>query len=527
MTNLSDLERVLERIHEKLGGNAPERAAASMTPIANRTASDSAPTAGKKEKELTADDLANAFGKVFNNIPVLKDIAKQISFVREVFKTSGAAAATRMSLDGGLKYAQRLIAGETVVRKVSAVSKYTSKLKSLDYKTILEAFPGLNKGVLKNRLEDAHHETGESIDGSRWNIFKVLRDKKSLERLFWPRFYEKVNEAKYDPESNRWRNIHTGKFLPTATPENISKLARAGGLPPELSKLLDGAMKGVMLRYGLVIGGFVTGAIAVTTALLKLGKAAVDANRGIAGFSGMMAMSFAMSDVRDTFRNIASANARARSTAGFLNEFSNLKDAWRPIADDINNMMAEAGGAVSKFATNLIKGFDNLRKYGHVAEPTTKEIKDLNELIMYRDTGVYDKARELYETPPKSLFDFWRPTLTQLRKADKIMKSDRAAAAAYQDLDLTFDAHGIPLPSSKNQGITASFNGINDLTEAVRAATETIKDWYNKYSGPEGTVAMDAGGFMAGVVASSSWGQKSPDWAHIRAVSDTYKRLGE
>lgn len=113
---------------------------------------------------------------------------------------------------------------------------------------------------------------------------------------------------------------------------------------------IDKAAAGAAIDFALV-GGSV---VAVGAAVVGFGKAISNANRAISGYSGQMAMAYAMSDVRDIFRDMASAQRRAPTEAKFLGAFGDFKDASRPILDAFLNAIEDAATSILHIVNPIV-----------------------------------------------------------------------------------------------------------------------------------------------------------------------------
>jgi hypothetical protein len=94
--------------------------------------------------------------------------------------------------------------------------------------------------------------------------------------------------------------------------------------------------------------------LGVGVGLLKLSKSIADSQRSISMYSGEMATAFAFHDIKQMFRDMASAGARANSVSKFLDAWDKLLDEWRPIEDALVNTFIELGTVVAQLTTKLV-----------------------------------------------------------------------------------------------------------------------------------------------------------------------------
>lgn len=129
----------------------------------------------------------------------------------------------------------------------------------------------------------------------------------------------------------------------------LANTAATGGMAATEGVVGNAAM-GLALRFGIVAGSVAT----VGAAVIKFGMAISDANRSISGYSPAMALAFGIADMRDTFRDMKSAQVRAPAEAEFQLAYGNLKDAFRPIKDGFFVAMEELATGLMKILTPII-----------------------------------------------------------------------------------------------------------------------------------------------------------------------------
>ena len=269
------------------------------------------------------------------------------------------------------------------------------------------------------------------------------------------------------------------KFGPGAIVNRLSKswnvLANYGqekanimaGDPREIAPAmatLNKAAMGAAIDFAIV-GGSV---IAVGAAVIKFGKAISDSNRQISGYSPMMAASYAISDIRDVFRDMKSAQVRAPIEARFQTSFGNFKDAVRPITDACLN-------AIESLATTLLDIITPLIKVVNHNGGLTTNLRLLDTLGKEASISV----------------DTWK----------KVFHGDWQGVKenAFKGAGLYKDYFFGGKEGSKHSGIDDAQQAIKDNIEALKANTEALKASMGKDDG-----MMLAGDFMRGVVNADS-----------------------
>lgn len=216
----------------------------------------------------------------------------------------------------------------------------------------------------------------------------------------------------------------------------------------------------------VAIGGLVTAAGAAAAALVAFGKSIADANRALAGYSGLMATAFALSDLRDVFRDMASAQRRAGTTSEWLSTWGNFKDKMQPITDGLSNTFLNAATHIVEAVTPLVEVF------GKLLEPTLALLNLLMDTV-----GKGSAAQVMAETGMLN---------GVMDAGDWIGKQLRGAFGG----DSTGTAGSISSQSrNMEQVIKDAIQSINNLNASMQKAMP-------------GSSVMSAGLFMAGVATA-------------------------
>ena len=520
MANLEDIVNALNKIHDKLGGDS-----GNATPP-QRMGNGLAPNKAEKGKgDLTPESLQSVISGAFSRIPVLGGILQHLQSLNVNMRAMTAFDAGRNKTSDNFlqKYyknlAQTMAANPGAIPVEAGYSRKTGRMTHL---------PSLNKDGTPLRPDTvakwyAKHNPMPSFDkGDAWHfdrdkkvpeIFKHLdpafRQKHKIDdwslaradaakrnmattKLPFSEWRKTLNPmGAIDKDSTLWQK-HSAPFkqlgafkrlLSGKENDNASKFGPAGSAVLEGEK--KAAFSTVMMAGRVLVGG----TIAVGGALLGLGVLITRVNRGISGYSGLMAASFAFSDVRDMFRDMSSAQRRAPAQHAWNQAFSNLKDKWQPVMDHILNLFLNLATIVAKLVDllgDLTLFVPNIVDW--VFDHTVNRLLPAN----------WGKA------PPGFGNQGW--------DAEKNRKGQGEFGSSY------FNAYGN----------NVKFKGFNNIEKTVKDAITAINELnkaINDKAGANNISAVPVAAFMAGVATHNFTIKKDRNFAAQRLIWENYTKL--
>ena len=256
-----------------------------------------------------------------------------------------------------------------------------------------------------------------------------------------------------------------------------------------IAAAVAGAMAIPGVNIAVITAAVVTSLAAVGTALVMFGKSISNANRAISGYSAQMASAYAISDIRDVFRDMASAQRRAGAEARFQGAYSNFKDAMRPSLDRLANLFED-------LATGLLK----------VVTPIANAAAWMGDL-WDKIPSPLKRAITTYALGPMG---FGGQGLTDLATSDQ-------------------------RPNTSINGFSSStvgqvkFQGISDIEGAVKDAIATMKDLnttMQKKSKDDGFTSVTAAQFMARVIDAHVGGVQGSGFRPKSTHFGVQKRIG-
>ena len=355
MANLEDLKQAIDR----LGTLLEHKPAGDMQPSAFQTLPPG------RALPVSADSIGVSVAKHIGSLPALKQIGQQLSAITDTMKRTGPSSAPRQVLP----VAQPL-PGTTPLPSTRQIGRSLARPGSIDVASLLSgSFSGTpivgtamrQVNLLATLLGDSGPSLGNILDrqknpSTRAGAYRAFRDEMQVSPAA-----NSIMKAvsNFGPGAIGNRLSKDWNVLSTygSTKASITQAYGAGTAGESLAfKALDRAVMGAALDFGLV-GGSV---VAVGAAVVAFGKQISNANRAISGYSPMMAAAFAMSDLRDIFRDMESAQRRAPAEGRFLGAFGDFKDAVRPALHKFLNSIEDAATGILKLVTPLINLYNSL-----------------------------------------------------------------------------------------------------------------------------------------------------------------------
>ena len=386
MSVFDDMVAILSQINEKLGDNAGNKAGAVLNPQAQPK-----PKEDSFKDNKNYNELVRGFKDALNSVPIFSKIAAALT---------GLSPVLRDIVGGGvlLKASKYL---EAQVDKLDILDK---AFKSVTGKGVKDAnVPYASDPDFLSEVSDKqkslmailamYHDSGMAVEdayknGGPKNPLNeiMLKFHDLLQQAEHPGVYKAKQvtgfaewEKLFDNVKEGLKNLafpmkYAGKGIFNFYKGVIGSTIGGSGKPMgEVFRSLFGdlgfAFKNTNLTGGMgpvSLMGLLklpTLLISIGAGLIKLGKSIADAQRSISGYSGSMAVAFAMSDVRGMFRDMHQANATAEATAKFLDAWNDMADKFQPIKEQLINGFLELATALTKLVTGIMEIYNSLPEW--------------------------------------------------------------------------------------------------------------------------------------------------------------------
>ena len=520
-----EMRDILNEINTKLGANAGDAAKVLNLP----------PKEPKKEEDFLKNrsEFASSIRDTFNNIPVLNKLLNTLSGLNPIL---------RELVSGGA-----LLAASSLLKKSITIHEQalnTAIKKSIPDKTILDQnIPYEQAKLIYNvsqRIEDKLKLTQMTAKPNKFglddwqlvgNNLKVLtgniRDKLGETLLRLDRMFN-------IPAMSRYEGLRT---LLLGKPSNAARQTVTGEITGGYTGMLEGTnLTGLSMLRLLAVPGIL---IATGAALTVFAKHLVDADRSISMFNPGTATAWTLSDINDMLRNMTSAFRRGPAEQDFIAEWTRLKDAWRPIIDEVTVGLIKLGIALAGLVARILELLNKLGipegiKFiteGNIGPaPFIKpRMEEQEQLMHYRaqmDIGsqrilaTHDKAKlaawietlnitkrdwekELKQVRTDEAFTgepWFGPSRTSIQEKNledinlkiKYLESIQKKWEAGQKVDIKpLQQTMLDKPATEDSPIVRLLQSINKNLQELKKAYEQTKN--------KGEV-VDVGNFMAGVV---------------------------
>ncbi len=375
---------VLNEINEKLGNNAGDKAASVFGTPPNKEP--------KEEKDSfkkeSYSDLVRGFKDALNSVPIFQKLTTTLTglspLIRDLVTGGGFAAAhkileptmkdflaRRKEILEALGYPKSATGLTAMIRlgpeKVNELREEFTKLNKILHGVDFDSYLGGKSSWPQGQeRKETWGEKGKRISG--WDDFK-----KGL-NFFGDELSKLVGNIKKADFPTVFKNL--GKPILDFY-KDVLKFGLSGGAAPKMGdtfKKLFGGMGGGFGGLGAALGGlgggmssFGTMALtligmiklpllifSVGAALLKLAKSIADSQRAIAQYSGLMAVTFAIHDIKQMFRDMKEAAATAPATAKFYKAWDEMANEFLPVKIKIINGLLELGTVLAQVAKDLI-----------------------------------------------------------------------------------------------------------------------------------------------------------------------------
>jgi hypothetical protein len=336
MSIFDEMVAVLHEINQKLGENAGEKASVLDTKSVQELQKEKKDSGFKDNNAY----LVSGFREALNNVPVFNKLASALSGLSPILRGLVGGA----GLLGAENLMKKTAAATATAHGSTAFGNSSAALAALKE---IPASKQLNKmlGVyawkhLFSNVKDAGLGLGTPIKHTGQAMASFYKDVIASTTAGKPAMGDVFKDLKT-------------AFMGGSGSKGILK--ETGGA---LGILGEGMNMGMVLKLA-VIPGIIIG---VGTALLKLAKSIAESQRNLAQYSGQIAYTFAISDVKAIFRDMTSANARQDSLSKFMDAWNDLLDKWKPIEDMLVNSLMELGTTLAEVASMILGAFEWLPK---------------------------------------------------------------------------------------------------------------------------------------------------------------------